>query len=114
MGIIGAVGYGRRQLRAPASKGASTETAFLHEVVNRCGQRDPSDRPSPSILQKSFQRMSQVYEQKRAKRGVLGKLGDKTETFLASNLFSGSLQRSLYGSDMTRAAGGAATVAPGP
>ena len=98
--IIGAVGYGRRPLGATTLPGASAETAFLHEVVNKCAQGDPCKRPTCAALLGAFREMGRQHDARRAKRGVLGKLGDKTESFLAKNVLSMGLQRSLYGSDL--------------
>lgn len=98
--IICMVGHGRRELNSAASPGASTETSYLHEVVARCSQRDPNVRPSAAVLLTSLRDVAKGYEQRKAQRSMLGKLGDKTESFLASSLMSGSLQRSLYGSDV--------------
>jgi len=82
--IIAAVGYGRRQLRVAASAGASIETSFLHEVVNRCAQWDPGQRPSFAVLLESLREMLRAYDQRKSRQSVLGLLGSKTEALLAS------------------------------
>ncbi|CAK0870370.1 unnamed protein product, partial [Prorocentrum cordatum] len=114
--IVGAVGYGGRQVRAVASPGASTETSLLHEAVSRCAQGEPAGRPSCARLLQTLRETSELFERRKAKRSVLGKLGDKAEGFLASNLLSSGLQRSLYGSDLVPrgAAAAAAGVAAEP
>lgn len=104
--IIGTVGYGRRPLRSAASSGASTETSYLHEVVTRCCQWDPAVRPPPTVLLDSLRDVARGYEQRKARRGMLGKLGDQTESF-AFSLLSGGLQRSFYGSEARKAGAGA-------
>eukprot|EP00927_Polykrikos_kofoidii_P046651 TRINITY_DN40818_c0_g1_i1.p1 TRINITY_DN40818_c0_g1~~TRINITY_DN40818_c0_g1_i1.p1 ORF type:complete len:817 (+),score=138.91 TRINITY_DN40818_c0_g1_i1:103-2451(+) len=88
--IIGAVGYGTRCLQCPASPLASTETSFLHEVVQRCARRDPTTRPRVSTLLTSLQEAAKTYEKRRAQRSAFEKLSDKTEAF-ATGLFSGKL-----------------------
>mmetsp|Transcript_82942 Transcript_82942/g.231347 ORF Transcript_82942/g.231347 Transcript_82942/m.231347 type:complete len:750 (-) Transcript_82942:101-2350(-) len=101
--IVGAVGYGRRSVRAAASPGASTETNLLHEVVGRCTQREPHRRPRVTTLLASLQDAAKAYERRRLQRSALEKLSDKTEAF-ASGLLSGNLQRSLYGGSAVRKA----------
>lgn len=85
--IVGAVGYGRRQLRATASPGASTETSFLQEVVNRCAQWDPAKRPSFSVLLESFREMSKAYDLRKSRKSVLGRLTDRTEALLLEAVY---------------------------
>merc|ERR1712107_373363 len=92
--IVGAVGYGRRAVRAVAAQGASTETTFLHEVVTACTQRESTRRPRTAALLLSLQENLKNYERRRSQRSTFEKLSDKTGTF-ASSLLSGGLQRNL-------------------
>lgn len=105
--IVGTVGYGRRSLRSAASPGASTETSYLHEVCGRCSHWKAASRPSPAVLLESLRDVAKGHEQKRAKRSVFDKLGDKTEAFLTSNLLSGGFQLSFLGSDGRQASSAA-------
>eukprot|EP00928_Gymnodinium_smaydae_P037834 TRINITY_DN26217_c0_g2_i2.p1 TRINITY_DN26217_c0_g2~~TRINITY_DN26217_c0_g2_i2.p1 ORF type:complete len:294 (-),score=51.78 TRINITY_DN26217_c0_g2_i2:122-1003(-) len=88
--IVGCVGYGRRNVRAEASSGASTETTFLHEVVRHCTKRDPTKRPDVGNLLASMRDAARTYERKRSQRGALSKLSDKTEA-IASGFLAGGL-----------------------
>jgi len=72
--IVASVGYGRRQVRAVASSGVSTETSFLQEVVNRCAHWEPTQRPkSFSMLQESLKEQCRIYDRRKASKNVFRK-----------------------------------------
>ncbi|CAJ1382510.1 unnamed protein product [Effrenium voratum] len=80
--IVAAVGYGRHQLRTSAAPSASAGRVFLQEVADQCMRWDLAERPSFSLLlEESLRETKQADERRRAK-GVLGRLGGKTEALL--------------------------------
>jgi len=104
--IVASVGYGRRQVRAAASSGASTGTSFLQEVVNRCANWEPAQRPkSFSMLQESLQEQCRIYDRRKASKNVFGRL--LTE---ADNLLSGGHSPAYASSAAGRTPGQAATA----
>lgn len=88
--IVGAVGFGRRQLRASASATASTEASLLHEITNWCLQWEPHRRPAFGKLLDSLRTVRQSHERRRAKGSLLGKMGRAAtgSALLASGLFA--------------------------
>jgi len=108
--IVASVGYGRRQVRAAASSGASTETSFLQEVVNRCAHWEPTQRPkSFSMLQESLQEQRRIYDQRKASKNVFGRL--LTEAAKQGDMLLSGGQAPAYASSATGRTPGEAAAA---
>ncbi|CAE8615172.1 unnamed protein product, partial [Polarella glacialis] len=103
--IVATVGYGRRQLRTAASPTASAGTSFLHEVTDQCTRWEAARRPTFSVLLESLREMSLAEERRRAGKGLLGRLGGKTEAFLNSGFSAGGF--TLTSSQQAPSRGGA-------
>eukprot|EP00434_Breviolum_minutum_P004456 symbB.v1.2.003927.t1/scaffold210.1/size302740/18 len=100
--IIATVGHGRHQLRTAAAPSASAGRVFLHEVADQCMRWDVAERPSFSLLLESLRETRQADERRRAKKGVLGRLGGKTEAFLSGRFSTSSAPVPTDGPRMVR------------
>ncbi|CAK9076239.1 unnamed protein product [Durusdinium trenchii] len=100
--IIATVGYGRHQLRTAAAPSASAGRVFLHEVADQCMRWDVAERPSFSLLLESLRETRQADERRRAKKGVLGRLGGTTEALLSGRFSTSSAPVPTEGPRMVR------------
>lgn len=100
--IIATVGYGRHQLRTAAAPSASAGRVFLHEVADQCMRWDVAERPSFSLLLESLRETRQADERRRAKKGMLGRLGGTTEALLSGRFSTSSTPLPTDGPRMVR------------